>query len=147
MFAVSARESFLVARVHWSIVPFARASTAAKTCYNTHHGSQKLATHPLWLTKIKDTPIAAQRCFSRWQLWQSGQPAVVAPVLDAGQAAHAEGEVVSSSVKAERMWQPHRQYEDRSWCRIPPPNTQRVSCEYFLRQATKAITKRLAIHR
>ena len=50
----------------------------------------------------------------------------------------AEAQVVSSSVNAERLWQQHRQYEGRSWCTIPPHDTQCASCEYYLRQATNA---------
>ena len=142
---------FLVAWVHWSIVPFARASTAPKPATHTsrhknlshtHRGSQKSRTYP---SRHSHCPVGAvplilpahvvQSCWlccevtrsfinrsyhnrcerrnraqllrssSRLQPWQSRQPCVVAavPVLNAGQAAHAEAEVVSSSVKTE--WQ------------------------------------------
>ena len=123
-----------------------RARPPHQNQQHTHHGSQKLVTHPLWLTKITDTPVdAACSCgavllvvwlhfYWHFPINQSYYEQQCQFWMKHKQP-YAEAEVVSSSVKAESLKQQHRQC---SWCRILPKNNQRASCEYCLRQATKA---------
>ena len=61
MFAVaSARASFMVAPVPWSVVPFTRVSTAPNAnSNNTHHGSQKSRTYP---SPQGHGPVGARSC-------------------------------------------------------------------------------------
>ena len=83
----SARASFVVARVHWSIVPFARASTAPKP-----------ATHTSRLTKTCYTPIVAHKNYGHTHRGTATVPLILpAPVSLVGCVALFTGTLTNRS--------------------------------------------------